>query len=112
MPKVSMSSIHRCGFCGKRLPTTAGVSLHIRNTSACRRRWELQIITSRHSARVTSIESSQLEHTPATTSTHSDSNSEFTTGYSEDVSPASEANHGLVLLSVDIVITLGHSLVL
>ncbi|KAI0695225.1 hypothetical protein BC835DRAFT_1306084 [Cytidiella melzeri] len=44
MPKSSLS-IHRCGFCGKRLPTAAGVRLHIQNSSVCRRRWELQVTT-------------------------------------------------------------------
>jgi hypothetical protein len=42
MPKCA-GSVHRCGFCGKRLPTLTGVRLHIQNTNACRRRWELQV---------------------------------------------------------------------
>ena len=35
-------SVHRCGFCKKRLPTAAGVKLHVQNIQACRARWEEQ----------------------------------------------------------------------
>lgn len=35
----------QCGFCGKRLPTTAGVKRHIRQSDQCGRAWEAWIVT-------------------------------------------------------------------